>query len=437
MIVATRARRRVVSVMSGAAVVLTFAVTAACGDIFSLEQSNPGQVDASTLYVPANAQLLVNGAIADFECAYSRYVLGSAILSDEISVAIANAANFNYDRRTLTLGDAYAGGCGGAQQPGFYTGLSTARGSADTAYARFQGWTDEQVPNRDRLMGQLAAYAGYSLLMLGEGMCTAAINVGPELTSAQVFAEAKIRFDRAVDHATDANDAALLNLAQLGRARTLVNLGDLAAAQTDAATIPATFITNISTDAVNTRRQNVVFIHISQSAFGTVDTSFRDLTLGGAPDPRVLVTNTGRTGSAANTPIWTPNKYPLITTPIALARYAEAQLIIAEARIAANDLSGAADAINAARNSTGRTGLPLYDATGQTADQVKAQLIEERRREFFLEGRRMWDVRRFNLALKPAEGAPYPLGGGTYGDMRCFPLPAVERNNNPNIPPTG
>jgi hypothetical protein len=272
--------------------------------------------------------------------------------------------------------------------------------------------------------------------MLGEGMCTAAINVGPELTSAQVFAEAKIRFDRGVDHATAANDAALLSLARLGRARTLVNLGDLAAAQSDAATIPASFVTSISTDAVNTRRQNVVFIHVTQSAFGTIDTSFRNLTLGGAPDPRVLVTNTGRTGSAANTPIWTPNKYPLITTPIALARYAEAQLIIAEARIAANDLPGAVAAINAARNSGGRTGLPLYDATGQTADQVKAQLIEERRREFFLEGRRLWDVRRFNLALKPAAGAPFPLGGGTYGDARCFPLPAVERNNNPNIPPT-
>ena len=38
------------------------------------------------------------------------------------------------------------------------------------------------------------------------------------------------------------------------------------------------------------------------------------------------------------------------------------------------------------------------------------------------------------LPLVPAPGAPYTVGGGTYGDLECFPLPAVERNNNPNIP---
>jgi hypothetical protein len=426
--------RRVLPVVSRLSIAMALVVGVGCSDIFSLEQSNPGQVDASTLYVPANAQLLVNGAIADFECAYSRYVTGSGILSDEIAVAIANTTNFNYDRRTLSLTDPYAGGCGtGAQQPAFYTGLSTARGSADTVYARFESWTDAQVPNRARLMGQLAVYGGYSLLILGEGMCSAAINVGPELTSAQLFAEAKIRFDRAVTHAEAASDDVTLNLARLGRARALVNLGDLAGAATDAAAIPASFLVNISTDAVNARRQNIAYVHITQSAFGTVDPSFRDLTLGGVPDPRVLVTNTGRTGSAANTPIWTPDKYPAIATQIPLAKYAEAQLIIAEARIATGDHPGAADAINAARNSGGRTGLELYDATGQTAAEVKAQLIEERRREFFLEGRRLWDIRRFALPLVPAAGSPFTVGGGTYGDAICFPLPAVERNNNPNI----
>jgi hypothetical protein len=420
----------------GSALGLSLAALAGCGDLLTLKQSNPGQVDASTLYVPTNAQLLVNGAIADFECAYSRYVLASGMLSDEIGAAIGNTVNFDYDRRTLTPVSPYAGGCGGLQQPGFYTALSTARADADTVYARMEQWTDAEVPNRARLMGQLAAYGGYSLIMLGEGMCSAAINVGPELTPAQLFDEAKLRFDKAVTHATAANDAATLNLARLGRARALRNRGNLAAAATDAAAIPPAFVLNISTDAVNTRRQNTLFVHITQSFWGTVEPSFRGLTLGGAPDPRVLVTNSGRTGTAANTPIWTPNKYPAVTTAIPVARYAEAQLILAEARIAAGDLTGAATAITAARNSTGRTGLPAYDASGQTAAQVRAQLVEERRRELFLEGHRLWDIRHFALPLAPAPGAPYAVGGGTYADQRCFPLPAVERNNNPNIPKT-
>jgi len=78
-------------------------------------------------------------------------------------------------------------------------------------------------------------------------------------------------------------------------------------------------------------------------------------------------------------------------------------------------------------------GLPPYDATGQTAAQVKTQIIEERRRELFLEGHRLGDIRRYALPLSPPAGAAYP-GGGLYGSQSCFPLPDVERLNNPNIP---
>jgi starch-binding outer membrane protein, SusD/RagB family len=164
-----------------------------------------------------------------------------------------------------------------------------------------------------------------------------------------------------------------------------------------------------------------------------VDPSFRNVLLEGAPDPRVRVTDSGRVGTAASTRIWTADKYPAVTTAIPVTKYAEAQLIIAEARAAANDLTGAATAINNARNSGGRTGMPAYSVTGQTQAQVQAQIVEERRREFFLEGHRMGDIRRFNLPLSPATGTAYTQGSGTYGDQRCFLLPAVERSNNPNI----
>lgn len=408
------------------------AVAVGCDDVLSLKQENPGQVIGSTLYVPENAQLLLNSAIGDFECAFSRYVAGTGLLSDEIENAIAQVANYDYDRRTLAPTAAYSGGCGGAQQPGIYTGLSIARATADTVYARFSEWTDAQVQNRGRMMGQLAAYGGYSLLLLGEAMCTAAINVGPEMTSAQLFAEAKLRFDRAIEHATAANDQVTLEFAYLGRARAQLNVGQHAAAAADAAHVSPTFLVNMSADAVNARRQNIVYMHITQSFFGTVAPTYRQLMLDGEPDPRVQVTNSGRVGTAVATPIWTPDKYPAANSPIPVAKYAEAQLIIAEARTVAGDLTGAATAINNARNSGGRTGMPQYDASGQTQAEVMAQLIEERRREFFLEGRRLWDIRRLDLPLVPAPGEPYK-SGGVWGDQRCFPLPDVERNNNPNI----
>jgi hypothetical protein len=100
--------------------------TTACTDITALEQVNPGQVSASTLYVPSNAQLLVNGAISDFECAYTRYVMGSATLMDEISNAIGSTAISTTTRRRLTTNATYGTGqCGANQQMPIYTTLST------------------------------------------------------------------------------------------------------------------------------------------------------------------------------------------------------------------------------------------------------------------------------------------------------------------------
>ena len=410
----------------------------ACRDLTALQQDNPGQLSAATIYVPGNAQLLVNGAIGDFECAFSRYVVGSGLFADELSNAIGSVSNYNYDRRTVVTIEAYGTAtCGNNQQPPIYTTLSTARASADTVAAKLRGWTDAQMPtgvNRTRLIGQAAAYAGWSIVLLGESMCSAAINLGPELTPAQLFTEAKSRFDDAVTAATTVNDAATLNFAYLGRARANLNLksaATTAAAATDAARIPAGFVHNISVDGVNARRFNFAFLSINQNVWSTVDVTFRGLTINNAPDPRVAVTNTGRAGTAQGSILWTPDKYPTITTVMPITRWAEAQFIIAEARVATGDLAAAIAAINAVRAT--RAGLPTYAPTGPTAAEVQAQIVEERRRELFLEGHRMGDLRRLGLPFLPAAGAPYPGGGGVYGDQACLPLPDVERINNPSI----
>ena len=405
--------------------------SAACTEITSLKQENPGQLSGSTLYVPTNAQLLVNGAIGDFHCALTRYAVGSGALMDELANAISNSANFDYDRRTLPTNAAYGTSTcdNGLQAPGVYTPLSTARASADTIAARLEGWTDAQVVNRTKLIGQAYAYAGYSLVLLGESMCSAAINLSAEMTPAQLFAEAKTRFDKAIAAATTASDAATLNLATMGRARTLQDLGSLSAAAADAAKITDnTYVANISTDATDARRQNGVYVATVLNFFYTVDPSFRGLTFGGVADPRVSVVNSGKAGTNGAA-IWQASKGLVATAPIAITRWAEAQLIQAENFVATGNLGSAVAAINALHT---KAGLPAYDGTGQTAAQVLAQVIEERRRELFLEGHRLGDIRRYGLPLNPAAGTVFP-NGGTYGTQTCFPLPDVERINNPNI----
>ena len=426
------------------------AMALSCSDITNLEQKDPSQILAKDVYVPQQATLLVNGAVGDFECAFFRYVTAAGLLGDELVNVIANTGNYNYDRRSHPLTGAYAGGCGGNQQPGVYTSLSVARASADTILARLEEWTDAQMPagvNRTQLIGKAAAYAGYGLVLLGEGFCTAAINVGPELTPTQVFTEARARFDKAIDAATTGGDATTQALARLGRARTLLNLayatpntsaspdlGLLAQAGADAALVPAGFVVNAVASLTGTpRQQNTIFAHTGAGAgtsnYSSVDATFTGLAFGGVPDRRVALVDTGQVG-ANGVRIRQQTKYASLGAAAPIARTTEAQLIIAEADIVAGDRDGAVTIINALHTAAG---IPAYDSTGQTSAQILAQVREERRRELFLESQRLGDIRRLDLPLIPAIGTPFP-GGGVYGDQRCFPLPAVERNNNPNIP---
>ena len=402
----------------------------ACTEITSLQQSNPGQLSSGTVFTPANAQLIVNSSQADFECAYNQYIVASGLFVDELATAISNTANFDYDRRTITSGSPYGTvSCTGTQQPGAYTPLAAARASNDTAVAHLHEWTDAQVSNRSKLIGIASLYAGYSLVLLGEGSCTAAINLGPELTPAQIFAEAKIRFDTAVAAATRASDTPTLNLALLGRARTQLDLGNSAAAATDAALIPAGFNVSITHDATDTRRRNLVFIHTQLSNYSSVEGVIQSL-YAATSDPRIAFTSTGRIGSDGKTLIVFPNKDAAATTPQTLAKYSEAQLIIAENLANTGNLTGAVTIINTLRAANAQ---PAFNPADLTKTTVVAEIVEQRRREFFLEGHRLGDLRRLGLSILPAAGTPY-VNGGTCTAQSCFPLPDVERINNPSIP---
>ena len=82
---------------------------------------------------------------------------------------------------------------------------------------------------------------------------------------------------------------------------------------------------------------------------------------------------------------------------------------------------------------TMRAAASLNPYTGPTdATSIRNLIASERQRVLFLEGFRTFDVERLNLPLVPAVGSPY-LQGGVYGGTVCFPVPDIEKNNNPNI----
>src|SRR6266550_3428613 len=218
-------------------VLLAVVALAATGcDLFdkALEVQSPTNIPVGGLETPANALPLVNGAIADFECAAGAYAVMGGLITDELIDATQTADRFPYDRRSMVSSDRrYA--VNDCISLGVYTPLQTARFSALNARSLLQIWTDAQVPGRDSLIATLQAYEGYSLVLLGEGFCTMVVST------------------------LDAN-------------RQLVDAG---------------YVQYVTTSSINTRRYNRVWQENSATSINTsLDTLYRNMS-----DPRVPYLN--------------------------------------------------------------------------------------------------------------------------------------------------
>jgi len=297
---------------------LAIVVGGACNSL--LDVRVPGSVPVATLDDPGLAITLVNGALGEFECAYGNYVTTTAVLSAEVLISGVTITSNIWGRRWRADILNVSGTCGGY---GYFAALQRARFMAEDATTRITGWSVAQVPTRTTLLATLAAYEGYSLLLLGEGFCGMAIDEGPLQTRAQIYAKAEQRFTDAIGLATAPADAAILNMATLGRARTRLDLDRPTEAAADAATIPSTFVRTAGTSATTARRYNRVFEQNVTNRDITVAPLYRGLTVGGSPDTRVVATNTGLTGNDANTPQWNQSKYSARNTPIPIASYDE------------------------------------------------------------------------------------------------------------------
>lgn len=406
---------------------LSMSVLAACDTSRFLNVTAPSRLPAAELESPSNAPLLVDGAVEDFGCAFASVVLVEAIVSDEFSDAQLGAAAWPYDRRdanTQPSGIYGTSGCDSNQNPGVYRPLSTARFSADNALKLLQGWTDAEVPKRDSLIAVAALYSAYSYTWLGMTMCNAAIDEGPEIGQQDLFALAEDKFNLAIQEGGTAGLTDLVNAAYVGRARVRLFQGDMSGAISDAQQVPAGFVYNADYSSANNRRYNRVFASNVQYRMYSVEDQDRALMTAGVVDPRTVAQDSHQAG-ADGSDVWVQTKYTSFSSPIPIAKYEEAQLILAEAEGG----QAAVAIINGLRD---EVGLPHFQSTDPQA--IMNQVIDERRKVLFVEGQRQYDIERFNLPQVPAPGTAYPVKGGTYGNTTCFPLPNVERFNNPNIP---
>jgi starch-binding outer membrane protein, SusD/RagB family len=403
-----------------------------------LDVEASSRIPAENVEVPANAQLLVDGTIADFECAFASYVVQGGEVSDEFVYAFQTADRVPPDQRTSSATDArYA--TSSCTALGIYGPLQTARSSAETVLDYLRVWTDAEVSgSRQQMIATASAYAGYSYVLLGEGFCSLAfskinpdrsIAYGGEISRDSTFKRAITRFTESIAAAQAVTPATttstdILRMAYLGRARAKLDLGDYAGAKADAQQIPSGYVRNATYSGTVPRRNNLVYNENAlPNTSSSVGEPYRTYS---TTDPRVPVIQTS-TISTSGIRHWYQAKYPTVGAAIPLATYEEAQLIIAEADIRAGSLLTALPILNASR-ARGNQGV----FAGTTQADYLAELVDQRRRELFLEGQQLGDMIRYGTALVPAPGTSYHFGG-TYGSQVCFPLPSAERLNNPLI----
>jgi hypothetical protein len=402
----------------------------ACNSLLDVE--NPGSVPAESLSDPALAPALAAAAMQTLQCGVIQYSATAGMLSGEYLNANGFVDNHPWEWRGVVEIKGAPGNCNygrGTTAMGFYTPLQQARFQLDDAFNRLDKFTDAEVPNRALLMAQMRAYAGYAILLLGEGMCEMTMDNGPKMTREQVWAAAEERFTDAITRATAVNDASILNMARVGRARARLNLKKLTEAAADANAVPTGFVRNAEfTEGGAAQRENRIYNLTIRNDYLSVSVPYRNLTVNGVsgnvPDPRVKVRDAAKRANDGITPLFQQQKFIAQTggTPHPIASWNEAQLIYAEAVGGQQGF----DAINRVRTANG---VPTLTGPAPTGQAFIDLVLEERRRQLFSEGQRYGDMLRYNLPFTKG----LTLKGNTYSDLTCVPLPDVETRNNPNF----
>ncbi|MGH7562504.1 MAG: hypothetical protein ACRENB_15970 [Gemmatimonadales bacterium] len=428
----------------------------ACNEF--LEVTNPGAIPVGAVADTSYVGLLVNGVIGEFQPMMSFYALTTSVFSDETRNNHVFFENRDIDKRSVAPEN-------GTYALFVYNRLQRTRFLADTAAGYLQqfpiGPTRTDTIVRRIAQARVLAYGGHAYVLLAEGLCSAPVNLSAPLSSAELFTEWAIpRFTRALTLGAEARALAttaaqqatadsLLSLARVGIARAYLGLGNMTKAAEFAALVPAAFEFRVLHSLNSTRENSPFFNAASQGAASTwisLEAKFKRL-----GDPRVpspanpeavmdgLRSDTVGTVTGAFVPN-SPSSFSgyaangvsvdfTASTSMRFASGLEAQYIAAEAN---GPTAATLTFVNARRAAGGQA------ATSVTGNALMAELRDQRRRDFFLDGHRLGDMRRYlqlySVNEFPVGLYPYTTTGETYGAATCLPLTLAEIQGNPNVP---
>ncbi len=317
--------------------------------------------------------------------------------------------------------------------------------------------------------------AGFTYIFFAENFCSGvpfsqatlvgAIEYGPGHTTEEILDLAIQRFDAAATIAQAAGGAAgtaQLNLARVGKARALLNLGRRADAAAVAAEVPSGYAHLVNYSESASGQNNGIWAQINSnrrssiaSQEGTVNQGLRyfdrNATTAGTMtlDPRVPV-HSRTIGLFTNVPLFRQSKYATQGSDAPLASYVEAQLIVAEHLLADGQSDAYLPVLNQLRQNLptllptlgftppagGFTPLAALQDPGTPSERI-LQLYGERARWLWLTAHRLGDLRRLMRHYGFQEGEVFPTGttifGRPYGNDVNFPIPFGE-TNNPEFP---
>ena len=407
---------------------------AACSNL--LDVTNPATFGDESLNSSILAPQLINGVVTRVQAGYDDLALNSAIITDEAVSGNNFETVHDVDLRLVTK----------INSTDVYPRIELARAAADSFAARLTRVYGDSASSSLGL-ARIQAYGAFAYVLAGEYLCDSPVDPSqPAITPDSML---KISVSRARDAiatatahraktgaATAAADS-LLAFARVTGARAALDLGDFATAASLASLVPAGFQLYSYYDVNNSSN-----IFQSSTTGGNrnlgVDVTFRNLN-----DTRVRHSATGSTGHDQSTILCTPfqpescSGFPSTTafalgTAIRISSGLEAQYIRAEAE--------GPTAANIAFVEGRRLAFPSATAaTPTTAANFMDNLRDQRRRDFFLDGHRLGDLRRYiklyNLDLFPKGAHPNTTRGGTYGSSTCFPPTDAEIVGNPNYTP--
>ena len=427
-------KSRAIGYAAAAAVLL---VAAGCKDILSVQNPQAFTDDAanSAILLPAVAA----GAEGDMQVSIDDLVIQTGMLSDEFWHTGTWSDWLDVSKGIIRANWPFNGAFSGPENS-----MLRARGTAEAASKRFEKVMGDSAKTSPLFITSEMARA-WSDLELAMAVCEIPAAAGsPPVTDLVLFKQAADTLGRLISlipnahFAKEADRQARLNQARAGLARANLMLGNYAAAMDYAQLVPAGFrydaiFSNNSQfqnnqmanqGNANYNRSYSIRESVWKTLIDTVAFALRD-PYSGMPDPRVPLghdNNNARgyaRGSDGVTPFYSINKYTSYASPIALTKYEEMNLIIAEVKWRAKDDAGAVQSLNINR---ALVGLPNL-VPPATSLEVRDMILQERFAVLFGEGSRMQDLYRFGL-VKARLGADR---------ASKLPLSRTEQLTNPNI----